>query len=449
MKDEYDHKNQKVPQKDAKPSETGNGVVFFNKLTNVPKAQNNANLKSLDMLFKTSLTNDKKPNAAIFMVFGYSIENIHQLYTNGTKVIMLADPRINDYNALKAQENIDKNLKLLWVEKDSNIKNTAFHPKLYLLKFDLFLRVVIGSGNLFPEDWTVWSNIFWTKDFPFTLDSSTSKTCDFKLQLEAFAKLSMGAKYTELKKFLGIDLKDYDFSKAGVNLIYSIPIKKDISNIKESYGYEQLISLMKNNEPSKPYNFDNTKIYYSCSCIGGVNFGMVYQFITSIIPSLKSDKFVDFKAQQKYFNMLRLIYPTKSYINGLGVKNTNTGCLFFNKKTYHKINFNADILTQFENNETVYGDENIVSHSKVFIVLHGSKVDDDTVIYIGSHNFTKSAWGKISRGKYEIWNHELGVIFPAEKGSASLKRDIISKLSFKIPASDYDENDQPFFTVDN
>jgi len=38
--------------------------------------------------------------------------------------------------------------------------------KLYLLKFTNFLRVVIGSANLFESDWNNWNNIIWIKDFP-------------------------------------------------------------------------------------------------------------------------------------------------------------------------------------------------------------------------------------------------------------------------------------------
>lgn len=35
-----------------------------------------------------------------------------------------------------------------------------------MLKFDEFLRVVIGTGNLFVEDWDYWNNIFYIQDFP-------------------------------------------------------------------------------------------------------------------------------------------------------------------------------------------------------------------------------------------------------------------------------------------
>ena len=41
----------------------------------------------------------------------------------------------------------------------------VFHPKLFLLMFPKFLRVVIGSGNLSINQWSFHGNIFWKKDF--------------------------------------------------------------------------------------------------------------------------------------------------------------------------------------------------------------------------------------------------------------------------------------------
>lgn len=39
------------------------------------------------------------------------------------------------------------------------------HSKLWLIKFEKFLRVVVGTGNLHLGDWTTWANAFWWKDF--------------------------------------------------------------------------------------------------------------------------------------------------------------------------------------------------------------------------------------------------------------------------------------------
>jgi len=35
-----------------------------------------------------------------------------------------------------------------------------------------------------------------------------------------------------------------------------------------------------------------------------------------------------------------------------------------------------------------------MSHVKFFVSMIDKKITDDSVIYLGSHNFTKAAWGK-------------------------------------------------------
>lgn len=447
MEKTYEHKSKRIHTNNHKKEECFTNGVFFNKIIGMPKGRDYSGLVSLENLIYADSTRTETPLSALFMVFGYHIKHIAPLLDFGTKVIMLADPNIDDFEIIKSQENKEKNLRLLWAKKDLQFRNSAFHPKLYLIKFASILRVVIGSANLFLEDWTKWSNVCWVRDFQYKGDGSTSKNLDFKRQLETFIKSSMGEKFTDLKNFLNIDLKDFEFNKTGVELLYSLPTKRTLYE-GDSCGLELLQKIMEKHKPSRNYEFKDTKIYYSCSCVGAINFGIVYQFITAIAPNLKSDKLCDFKQQKKYFTMLKLIYPTQSYINGLMQKNNDTACLFFNKRIYDKVNFNQSILAQFDNNEHVYGDENFISHSKIFIVMRSGIVDDDTVIYIGSHNFTKSAWGKISRQRYEISNHELGVLYPPETNSAELKRELINKFSFKVPAPKYDDEDIPFFTVD-
>lgn len=43
----------------------------------------------------------------------------------------------------------------------------AYHPKIWILKFDGFIRIVIGSQNLHVGDWTVWAQGMWVQDFAY------------------------------------------------------------------------------------------------------------------------------------------------------------------------------------------------------------------------------------------------------------------------------------------
>lgn len=42
----------------------------------------------------------------------------------------------------------------------------VFHPKLWLIKFKNFLRVVVCTGNNHLYDWAIWQNAYWFHDCP-------------------------------------------------------------------------------------------------------------------------------------------------------------------------------------------------------------------------------------------------------------------------------------------
>lgn len=84
----------------------------------------------------------------------------------------------------------------------------------------------------------------------------------------------------------------------------------------------------------------------------------------------------------------------------------------------------------------------------MFIVTGSNyEIDDDTIIYYGSHNFTASAWGtyQMNETQLQLNNTELGVLFPAKKGSAAIKQQIVGDLPFKYPPSKFSPDEKPFF----
>lgn len=57
------------------------------------------------------------------------------------------------------------------------------------------------------------------------------------------------------------------------------------------------------------------------------------------------------------------------------------------------LRFEKSILTHYQpkfrnNKENLY-------HIKMFVTTINNKITDESTIYIGSHNFTKQAWGKV------------------------------------------------------
>ena len=78
-----------------------------------------------------------------------------------------------------------------------------------------------------------------------------------------------------------------------------------------------------------------------------------------------------------------------------------------------------------------------ISHSNMIVVTKDEKgvIDDDTLIYFGSHNFSSAAWCKEEKGGKQISlsNWELGVVYLPEEGSRERKRNIIDSLNVKFP----------------
>ena len=60
---------------------------------------------------------------------------------------------------------------------------SVFHPKVLLIKFNTFLRVVITTANMIEKDWEQLGQIIWFQDFPYTVEPVP---CTFKSDLIKF-----------------------------------------------------------------------------------------------------------------------------------------------------------------------------------------------------------------------------------------------------------------------
>ena len=63
----------------------------------------------------------------------------------------------------------------------------------------------------------------------------------------------------------------------------------------------------------------------------------------------------------------------------------------------------------------------------IIVCKENYEIDDDTVIYIGSHNFSENAWGIATFNdefytEINISNTELGLLYFPKKGSKHIKQ---------------------------
>ena len=99
------------------------------------------------------------------------------------------------------------------------------------------------------------------------------------------------------------------------------------------------------------------------------------------------------------------------------------------------------MFNKFEYTEATMKYNRNVHHSKVMIIRNKTnKIDDNTAIYIGSHNMSGGAWGTIQKyGKtFYVGNYELGIFFRPRENTKEIKQRIINSMLFSVDPTPYD-----------
>ncbi|CAG8556878.1 447_t:CDS:10 [Dentiscutata erythropus] len=370
----------------------------------------------------------------------------------------------------------------------------CFHAKLMLLFFDGWMRVVVASGNLIRYDWETNENVIFVQDFPKVqaTDSNNDNLHPFAQDIKNFI-LAMG-----LKNHIVNKLPQYDFSRAKAKLVASIPgVYKGIENIKK-YGHGRLCKVVQ--EICGP----NENIILECqtSTLGGLNADFLREFHRSasgIDPEISKPRTKKSQGVERLLPQMTMVYPSNRTVSSSKYPKAAGAALFFGKSNYTKDTFPKEILRN-----CVSKRDGILTHSKFVLarytqqeqpkdsqkrqktnklnsdVIRGSSeftrksyVSEETNIdsqitindqginpirgwyYCGSHNFTSSAWGKISTSRetkgpqLRINNWELGIFFPI-RGSENDQGDWFTEngvpVPYQRPPRRYDPNDTPWFS---
>ena len=378
-----------------------------------------------------------RAQSALFSTFIYDGEFIEP-FINQFKMpsIIVRHQENQKYNAMDEYGNY---IKFIFPKISQTLKWGKFHSKLILLKFPTFLRIIVPSANLTDGDWYYWGQIIWFQDFFLIKDNNPKeekdkqRSTDFRNYLKRFMETFMPHTY-EGKRFwtdLKIDFDLYDFSEASVDLIASANGRFIGDKEKDLFGVGRLHDLMS----SKYFNIEkNNNLIIQCSSFGVTKnknfFNNLYKGF-----NLKEENNID------------IFYPSEQYIHNCEKGLELSSCLFFNNEAYniYKGKLHDIILKEkFKDRKTVF-------HSKIFITGKRNKLNNfilnkDSFIYIGSHNFSSSAWGNFEKNgtQISIANYELGIIFDVNLLSYQEKLDIYNNLLFNFDAPKYTEDDIPF-----
>ncbi|CAG8551358.1 2265_t:CDS:10, partial [Racocetra persica] len=373
----------------------------------------------------------------------------------------------------------------------------CFHAKLMLLFFDGWLRVVVASGNLISYDWEINENVVFVQDFPSrqVTDSNDDNLHPFAQDIKDFI-LAMG-----LKNHIVNKLSQYDFSKAKAKIVASIPgVYKGTEEIKR-YGHRRLCRVIQ--DVCGP----NENIILECqtSTLGGLTADFLHEFYRSAsgIDTIEISKSRTKKNQEieRQLPPMTMVYPSNRTVLSSKSPKAASAALFFGKRNYDKDTFPREIIrncvskrngilihSKFvlaryiqqehpknpqkrqKTNKFISDEIRDSSDDKVGFTLKSDiskgtsiespiTIDDEDIdpirgwYYCGSHNFTSSAWGKISASRetkgpqLRINNWELGVFFPI-RGSENDRGDWFAEngvpVPYQRPPRCYDLNDAPW-----
>mmetsp|Transcript_10549 Transcript_10549/g.20293 ORF Transcript_10549/g.20293 Transcript_10549/m.20293 type:complete len:439 (-) Transcript_10549:6907-8223(-) len=292
-----------------------------------------------------------------------------------------------------------------------------FHPKLFLLKFPDMLRVVVASANLVMYDWSKIGQVIWFQDF-----QRGEASGNFYKELSNFVGTCLPTAYS-LEGRLGIDLRQYDFSTAQVKLVASVPGRFTQT---DKYGQGRFRSLMKESGVS------HSKFTVQCSSVGNLNPDQVKEFARSFANNPEAE--------------CQLVFPSFKTVKNSYYGPPGGGTSFFQEEHWHNKKFPKHIMHDLQSPSDFPRITGHLSHSKV-VISYTDTIDDNTAVYLGSHNMSSAAWGKYEKQGRQLFigNYELGVFFPPKAGSADLKRALISRLPFKFPPERYEEGLEPWF----
>jgi len=444
-------------------------------------------------LLKNNPKNPPRTLQAAFMTtFGYSVALIEHLIKGGVKLVL--SDEWSDIKEPRIEKNYQgySNFTLIRSPKDPSRKFTgAFHPKIWLLRFPTFLRVVVTSGNLTIDDWTTWSNCLWFKDFPkksLMLSVPEKKPVpegafdfdgDFTQTLKTFIqKLMPYPEKMDYKNLLDINIDDYYISDIDIVLIASVPGRHTGEEL-EKYGHRRVSSVLKKIGFSNPDSLSRNKkhvLTYQTSSIGNLDEKFLKEILSSFLPNYLRPEELKEKPEKKLkkgktltdmfgggkkeeqpeetkqavdpaASRVKLVFPTKEYVENTHEGPDFSGCLILNPDAYQKPTFEKGIFHKFQGVEDYFFHEGIIPHLKVWLVTEESgEVTDDTYIYFGSHNFSPSAWGRYEKDctQISISNTELGVLYPPRQGTKANKEKIIRNLPFKVPPQKYGANEVPW-----
>ena len=264
-------------------------------------------------------------------------------------------------------------------EKGGLFEHGTMHTKLIIIKRKngKGLRIVISSANLIKFDWSEITQTFWIIDVLKGLGTEMGNLSSFGSDLtEYVSKLVDGNKLaTDWISIMHEWSSSINYCvPQNVHLVGSVPgIFSGTS--KGKYGQLRLREIISKLDcPTQP-----SEVLYQASSVGMLQ----KPFLESFIASVGSNE-----------SLFKLVWP--EYSEAMSIKG-NDHMFMAHKNAITAKNF----LTPLKQLE---GRSDMLNHSKIIV--------SPNYVYMGSHNFSMSAWGKLiyEGSALQIASYELGIL---------------------------------------
>ncbi|WWC88676.1 uncharacterized protein L201_003589 [Kwoniella dendrophila CBS 6074] len=340
------------------------------------------------------------------------------------------------------------------------------------------LRVVISTANMVDYDWEMIENTVFVQDF-LPLPKATplqadNRTHDFPLQ---FSRLFTHSRiHTGLRNLIKAhpngskipftpeddfaDMGKYDWSKVKVRIVMSIPGTYTGFEEINKLGISRLGKIL-NEEGWIPKSGQKLDVEFQGSSLGTYSLEWFSKFY-SFISGKTAQQLVN-RPKPGSWPDLRILFPTLANVEASQLGKGGGGTMFCGKA------FNDVTRNLFRDSRSKRG--GILMHTKMLIAIFEAEenrlgVEKSTTtptksakrkvdelkediggwIYVGSHNFSPSAWGNVDVKKnpptLNIKNYEIGIVFPLDRHNAKAAADKVAP--YIRPAKRYTAGDVPW-----
>ncbi|KAI0310622.1 tyrosyl-DNA phosphodiesterase-domain-containing protein [Amylostereum chailletii] len=416
---------------------------------------------------------------AILSSCAVSVPWIYQFFLPSTPVVLVVQLTPASSNSPTVKEILPNWIRATPVLHDGR---GAMNIKFFLIFYKTGrLRIVISTANLIDYDWHDIKNSAWVQDVEKHSSAirPDPEATDFPATFEhVLQALNVGPALTSLvhndhpkiplpSLHPGALRTNWDFSRVKAKLVSSIAGKHEGWPRVLKNGHAALmkavceVSSLRSNRQGK-----NVILECQGSFIGTYSTQWLNEFYTSATGE-SPEKWLD---QPKSSLMklpwpsIRILFPTAEWVRGSALGEKSGGMIFCRKIQWEDAKFPRELFYQSRSKRG-----KVLMHSKMIIAILNSPgsnsrnsdsdlEDDDVVIldekgsapgplygwaYVGSHDFTPSAWGTLSgSGRNPVLNvtiYELGIVLPLYT-----ERDLERVACYQRPVMKYTSQDRPW-----